>query len=132
MLNANNRNTKQKEVILGVLEKGGTHLDAIQIYNKAVSIMPRLSLATVYRHLRILKEQGVVEPSLFGEDHAHYELVASASKHQHLKCVSCEKVVEFDLSIEELLPKIKKAQGYRIDSARLYIEGLCPACQNKK
>jgi len=126
-----NRNTKQREVILEVLRKDGTHLDALQIHYLASLKMPRLSMATVYRNLRILREQGVVEQSLFGEDHSHFELSASSAKHQHIKCLGCHKVVEFSLPIEDLVPKIAKAQGYQITSARLYIEGLCPKCKKQ-
>ena len=131
MLNDNLRKTKQKEVILTVLKDSRTHLDAMEIFRRAAQKMPRLSPATVYRNLRMLKEQGLVEQSLFGEDHAHYELVTVSNEHQHFKCISCGRVEEFDLSTDELLAKISKAQGFQITHTKLYIEGICSVCQKK-
>ena len=132
-MNSLSRNTKQKEVILEVLHEADTHLDALQIFERASQKMPRLSLATVYRNLKSMHEQGVIAVGNFGEGHAHYEIVNTLSiGHHHLKCLGCGNIWEFDRPAARLVTGVKEASNFKIYSAKLYIEGLCLLCQKKE
>ena len=126
------RNTKQKEIILEVLQESSDHLDAIQVFERAVQKMKRLSLATVYRNLKTMGEQGIIATSNLGEGHAHYEILpAGADCHHHLKCVRCGTLLEFDKKTSRLISGVKETAGFKVYTAKLYIEGLCPLCQEK-
>ncbi|MCL2474844.1 MAG: transcriptional repressor [Chloroflexi bacterium] len=132
-MNSLSRHTRQKEIILEILQEADTHLDALQIFERASQKMPRLSLATVYRNLKSMSEQGAIAVGNFGEGHAHYEIVNTLSSgHHHLKCLSCGNIWEFDRSAAQLVTGVKEVNGFKIYSARLYIEGLCLLCQKKE
>ena len=68
------RVTNQRTLILEIIRQGKGHLDADEVYRRARKKQPNLSLSTVYRTLRMLKELGLVQEVHFGEDHHHYEV----------------------------------------------------------
>ena len=90
------RLTRQRRLVLRVLEESREHLDAERLYDLATSLDPNISLATVYRTLAILKEMGLVEEHRLGEGHAHFEATRS-TPHYHFTCTACGRVNEFDV-----------------------------------
>jgi len=125
------RATSQRALILGIIRQG--HLDADGIYRQARKKKPRLSLSTVYRTLRMFKELGLVEELHFNEDHHHYEAKPS-SEHQHLVCLGCGKVVEFEYPLSLKMRRgIAREKGFEITGVEIRMTGYCSKCrQNKK
>src|SRR4030042_1559344 len=96
--NSSRRVTAQRALLLELLRRSGGHVDADELYLRARKKNPRISLSTVYRNLQLFKKLGLVDERHFDEEHHHYE-VKSGEEHQHLLCINCGKVVEFDYPV---------------------------------
>lgn len=118
------RMTGQRRVIAGVLEGSDDHPDAEVLYARACKVDPRISLATVYRTVKLFEEAGIVEKVEFGDGRARYE-DAERAHHDHLIDLSTGRVIEFvDPEIEELQDRIAKKLGYRLKGHRLELFGV--------
>ena len=121
------RMTNQRALILDIIRRG--HLDADEVYRQAREKQPRLSLSTVYRTLRRLKELGLVEELHFAEAHHHYEVKPSA-EHHHLVCLGCGKIVEFESSLsQEMKQEIARKQGFEVTGVEVHMTGYCSKCR---
>ena len=129
---AGKRITPQRKLILRILARSGSHLDANDIYERCRRQDVSISLATVYRTLRILKESGVVcELHLDGEHH-HYELDAKG-EHSHLVCLECGRVIEVDsTAFSEAAMAAAEIHGFRVASAQVEFAGYCADCQQRE
>jgi len=126
------RVTSQRALILEIIQKGEGHLDADEIYRRARSVQPRLSLSTVYRTLRAFKEPGLIEELHFDDSHHHYEM-KSTRKHHHLVCLGCGKVIEFQYSLARYLKRsVPEVKDFEIVDAELRLSGYCSRCRQKK
>jgi len=124
--------TSQRSVLLEIIRKAGKHLDADELFRLAKKKEPRISLATVYRNLKLFKELGLIADSGLGDTHSHYEIKGKAD-HYHLVCLGCGKIIEFDNQlITEAVSQVQKKTGYNVTSTQMKIEGYCPECQQKK
>jgi Fur family ferric uptake transcriptional regulator len=125
---AGKRLTPQRRVILDILSKTDAHLDAQAIYARARSREARLSLATVYRTLSILKDTGLVHELHLDEEHHHYEL-AGKEEHSHLVCLGCGCVIEVDhAAFFEVAMAVSQAHGFDLASAQVELRGYCRQC----
>ena len=123
------RATSQRALILEIVRRG--HLDADEIYRQAREKQPRLSLSTVYRTLRVFKELGLVEELHLDEAHHHYEAKPS-SEHQHLVCLGCGKVVEFECPLSlKMREDIGREKGFEITGVEIRMTGYCSKCRQK-
>ncbi|MFA5367076.1 MAG: transcriptional repressor [Dehalococcoidia bacterium] len=122
------RMTSQRKLLFDLLNECGGHVDAGELYVKAREKDPRISLATVYRNLSLFKQAGLVKEYHFAEEHHHYE-VKGKRGHQHLVCLGCGKLVEFE---SPLVTQIKedtgKANDFFVTDVTVYIEGYCADC----
>lgn len=125
------RITKQRQKILELLTNTKEHPTADQIYKKIKGKFPRLSLGTVYRNLRILKEQGQIWELDFGTGLSHFDAVVHS--HYHFICKNCRRIYDIRIpSIKELDDKVRTMTGFRIYSHRLEFFGLCDACNERQ
>ena len=121
------RMTNQRTLILDIIRRG--HLDADEVYRQARDKQPRLSLSTVYRTLRRLKELGLVEELHFDEAHHHYE-VKPPAEHHHLVCLGCGKIVEFECSLsQEMKQEIARKKGFEVTGVEVQMTGYCSKCR---
>ncbi len=125
------RLTRQRRLVLQVLEESGEHLDAERLHDRAKSRDPNISLATVYRTLVVLKEMGLVEEHRLGEGHAHFEATRS-TPHYHFTCGKCGRVIEFDApQVAEVLQRLSKQKGLQVTGAHLLVTGRCAQCREE-
>ena len=125
------RLTSQRVVIMDIIQRSDKHLDANEIFRRAVNKIPRLSLATVYRTLSKLKELGIVEELHFSDDHHHYE-AKSGREHHHLVCLDCGRVTEFQYPLSKnITSNVKEAKGFKIIDTEVRISGYCSKCRQK-
>ncbi len=111
--------TEQRRVIARVLSDSVDHPDVELLYRRVTAIDPRISIATVYRTVRLFEEASILEKHDFRDGRARYEEVPS-EHHDHLIDVQSGKVIEFqDSQIEELQRKIADRLGYRLVDHRL-------------
>ena len=113
------RMTEQRRTIAGVLEAATDHPDVEELYNRASAADPRISLATVYRTVKLFEEAGILEKHEFGDGRARYE-TTDREHHDHLIDMNTGEVIEFvDPDIEALQEKIAAKLGYRLMGHRL-------------
>ncbi len=118
------RMTEQRRTIATVLEAADDHPDVEELYNRAVLADPNISLATVYRTVKLLEESGILEKHEFGDGRARYE-TADREHHDHLIDMHSGEVIEFvDPDIEALQEKIAAKLGYRLMGHRLELYGV--------
>ena len=118
------RMTEQRRVIARVLSEADDHPDVEELYRRASAIDPHISIATVYRTVRLFEEAGVVEKHDFGDGRSRYEEVGD-DHHDHLIDARSGKVVEFfDAEIEALKIAIAERLGYRLIGHKLELYGV--------
>lgn len=118
------RMTGQRRVIARVLSDAHDHPDVEELHRRSAALDPRISIATVYRTVRLFEEAGILEKHDFGDGRARYEEVPEAH-HDHLIDTRSGKVIEFrDDAIEELQRKIAARLGYRLVDHRLELYGV--------
>jgi Fur family ferric uptake transcriptional regulator len=126
------RLTPQRRLLLGVLSECRDHLDAEAIYALAKKRDPHISLATVYRTLKVLKEEGVVQERILdreGQKH-HYEMTARA--HYHFTCLGCGRVIEFESAlIDRAGHELAERLGLDVVHTRVHLDGYCPDCKHE-
>ena len=94
---------------------------------------PRVGYATVYRTLKLLAECGVANERRFGDGLTRYELADDATHHDHLICLDCGDIVEFEEPrVEELQDKVARRHGFVLRSHKHELYGICPRCQTKR
>lgn len=118
------RLTEQRRVIAAVLEAAEDHPDVEALHARASAIDPRISIATVYRTVRLFEEAGLLERYEFGDGRARYE-DAEREHHDHLIDMATGEVIEFsDPEIEALKEAIARRLGYRLQGHRLELYGV--------
>ncbi len=128
---AGRRMTRQRRVVLRVLEESDGHLEAEAVYLRAMAHDTHVSLATVYRTLAVLKEMGLVEEHRLGEEHGHYEAVRKGP-HYHFTCLGCGKVIEFDTPlVAQIEQELSARERVRVTGTHLRVSGYCTQCQTK-
>ena len=118
------RMTDQRRVLARVIGYAEDHPDVEEIYARASVLDPRISLATVYRTVKLFEEAGILDKLEFGDGRARYE-DAERDHHDHLIDVSTGTVIEFiDPEIEALQEKIAARLGFRLIGHRLELLGV--------
>ena len=115
--------TGQRRVIARVLSESADHPDVEELYRRAVALDNRISIATVYRTVRLLEERGILEKRDFGGGRARYE-ATEHGQHFHLIDVDTGKVIEFeDPEHDALIRAIAERLGFELASYRLELFG---------
>jgi len=118
------RMTEQRRIIARVLSEAQDHPDAEELYTRARALDPNMSLATVYRTVRLFEDAGIIARHDFGDGRARFEEIPD-THHDHLIDVKTGEVMEFsDDEIEKLQIKIAKKLGYRLIDHRLELYGV--------
>ncbi|MDU8945673.1 Fur family transcriptional regulator [Ovoidimarina sediminis] len=118
------RLTGQRRTIAAVLEEAQDHPDVEELYSRASGVDPKISLATVYRTVKLFEEAGILEKLEFGDGRARYE-DAEREHHDHLIDIHSGEVIEFvDEEIEALQERIAERLGYELRGHRLELYGV--------
>ena len=118
------RMTSQRKIIAQVLENVADHPDVEELYKRALKIDPTISIATVYRTVKLFDEAGILDKLEFGDGRARYE-DAEREHHDHLIDINSGRVIEFmDSDIEKLQEKIAQKLGYRLMGHKLELYGV--------
>lgn len=118
------RMTGQRRVIAQALEDSDDHPDVEELYARASAIDSGISLATVYRTVKLFEEAGLLDKLEFGDGRARYE-DAERDHHDHLIDINSGEVIEFvDAEIEQLQERIAKKLGYELRGHRLELYGV--------
>jgi Fur family ferric uptake transcriptional regulator len=118
------RITEQRRVIARVLSESNDHPDVEKLHERAAAIDPGISIATVYRTVRLFEEAGILDRHDFGDGRARYE-AAPEAHHDHLVDVETGKVIEFvDPELESLQRQIAQKLGFRLVDHRMELYGV--------
>ncbi len=118
------RMTDQRRVIARVLSSSSDHPDVEELHRRSVAVDPRISIATVYRTVRMFEENGILSRLDLGDGRARYEEMPE-SHHDHLIDTRTGKIIEFnDPELEELQERIAARLGYKLVDHRLELFGV--------
>ncbi len=118
-LEKNLKMTEQRRVIARVLSESHDHPDVEMLHQRAAALDPKISIATVYRTMRLFEESGIIERHDFGDGRSRYETMPD-EHHDHLIDLRSGKVIEFsNAEIEALQKKVAKELGYELVDHRL-------------
>ena len=126
----NNRNTKQKQIILETLMEDQSHPTILELYQKIIEKDHSVGQATVYRNVNKLVQEGKIKRIPTVDDVDHYD--GDCRDHYHLVCRRCGKIVDiFDENVSSFLKKIEKKHLVRIEDYCFLLEGVCCDCWKK-
>ena len=126
------RSTDQRRLIIETFFKSPNHVSIEELLAKVRREDSKVGYATVYRTLKLLAECGVANERRFGDGLTRYELADEASHHDHLICVECGSIVEFEEDrIESLQEEIANRYGFALRSHKHELYGVCAKCQAK-
>ncbi len=121
------KHTKQRELILGVFLEARRHLTSEDLYLTVREQHPNIGYTTVYRTMKLLVEAGLATERHFDDGITRYEI--EQEHHDHLVCIRCGKIVEFECEmIEDAQKDIAKRYGFQILRHRHELYGHCPDC----
>jgi len=126
------RLTRQRQILLELIDQTGEHLDAERLFQMAKEKDPKLNRVTVYRTLKMLKNGGLVDEldlMHYGGDQHYYE-TRLKQEHAHVICLRCGKVEEFfGETLQRLRRQIESHFGFQVLLARTEVGGYCAHCQ---
>ncbi len=128
------RLTRQRRVVVQVIESASRHMDAGEILDLARKIDPKITQVTVYRTLDMLKSHGLIDELdlLHLRGHRHFYESHGPRDHIHVACIRCGKVREFESELyEQLMAQIARDCGIEITVTRTEVGGLCADCRAK-
>ncbi|MDP9150904.1 MAG: transcriptional repressor [Myxococcota bacterium] len=130
MLKKGLRSTGQRTLIVETFFRSENHVSIEELLALVRATDHRIGYATVYRTLKLLTECGVANERRFGDGLTRYELADDASHHDHLICLECGDITEFEEQrIEELQERVAKTYGFELRSHKHELYGLCSKCQ---
>ena len=119
--------TKQREVVLSVINVADRHLTANEVFTAARETLPSISFATVYNSLRYLKEAGLIAEKNFGNGASRFDRMTQ--RHDHALCTKCGELVDLEMNLPaELVRQAELESRFKTESIELTLRGLCPDC----
>ena len=127
------RSTDQRKLIVETFFRADNHVSIEELLAQVRDKDRRVGYATVYRTLKLLAECGVANERRFGDGLTRYELADDVTHHDHLICVDCGDIVEFEEpAVEELQEAVARRYGFLLRSHKHELYGVCPRCQAKR
>ncbi|MDD5590350.1 MAG: transcriptional repressor [Dehalococcoidales bacterium] len=124
------RATRQREAILQVLRRAGSHPTADWIYEEVKKSIPNISKGTIYRNLKVLKDMGEIAELNLSGTVCRYE--GRQDNHYHFRCTECGQIFDLDEPVhKELNETIARKTGFMVSSHQLEFRGICKTCQHK-
>ena len=123
------RITKQRKAIFQALEGDTTHPTADEIYQRVKRDLPSISLATVYRNLKLLADSGLILEISTPDGPNRYD--PQTPRHYHLLCQRCERVDDVELPVQRTLERrLEASTQYEVHTHELIFYGVCPSCRS--
>lgn len=121
------RKSKQREVILKVLRRTKSHPTADWIYQEARKSLSKISLGTVYRNLKLLKEKGEILELRYGDGQSRYD--GNSENHYHFNCQRCGRVYDVEEPLrKDMEEDLAKKLGFVVTTHRVEFYGICRKC----
>lgn len=124
------KKTRQRSLIIDTFFAAGGHLSVEGVWSKVRQLDAKVSVATVYRTMKLLGDCGLAHARNFGDGQTRYEAAVGRHHHDHLICTRCGAIVEFENDrIEALQEGVARKHGFRVTSHKMELYGLCRNCQ---
>ncbi len=123
------KSTAQRDYIADVFFKINTHISLEELLKKVKRKTPNIGYATVYRTMKLLTECGLAISRQFGDGQTRYENLPEDGHHDHIICIKCSKIAEFqNQKIEQLQSEMAKKLGFTVINHKLELYGYCSDC----
>jgi Fur family ferric uptake transcriptional regulator len=127
------RATQQRDAVLRVFLERDAHVSVEELYERVRRTYPSVGHATVYRSMSLFVEAGIAKERRFHEGRVRYEPGVNVSHHDHLVCLHCGDIQEFeDPTIERIQRDIAGGRGFQVRYHRLELYGICALCQEQE
>ncbi len=127
------KSTRQRSIIIDTFFGLDGHHTVEDLWSRVRQQDPRVSVATVYRTMKLLSDCGLAHARNFGDGQTRYEAAVGRDHHDHLICTHCGLIVEFENDrIEQMQDAVARKHGFTVVSHKLELYGLCPNCQVKQ
>jgi Fur family ferric uptake transcriptional regulator len=127
------KSTRQRAEILDIFLNSTGHKSLAEIHARVAKMDPKIGYTTVYRTLKLLTRLGLAAERKFADGETRYEPTHEGTHHDHLICLGCGKIVEFeDDGLESLQDRIARGHGFKIFHHRMELYGYCGPCAHKK
>lgn len=124
------KNTRQRNLIIDIFFALPGHISVEELWARVRQDDPRVSVATVYRTMKLLSESGLAHAQNFGDGQARYEAAVGREHHDHLICTKCSTIIEFENDqIERMQDAVARRHGFKVTSHKMELYGLCKTCQ---
>ena len=124
------KHSRQREGVAEVFFEMRGHVSVDEVVHRARERDPRVSVATVYRTMKLLVESGLATARQFGDGQTRYESSTGKGHHDHLICTHCGEIVEFaDDEIETLQAAVARRHGFEVERHKLELYGRCARCR---
>ena len=127
------KTTRQREEILNIFLNSPGHKNLSQIYAQVAKVNPKIGYTTVYRTLKLLTRLGLADQRKFVDGETRYEPTSQGNHHDHLICLDCGKIIEFeDQDLEALQNTVAQRHRFKVFNHRMELYGRCAQCNQKK
>ena len=124
------KSTRQRSLIIDIFFGMHGHLSVEEVWARVRQDDPRVSVATVYRTMKLLAESGLAHARNFGDGQTRYEPAVGREHHDHLICTRCGTIIEFENDqIERMQDAVARKHGFKVTSHKMELYGLCKSCQ---
>jgi len=124
------RNTVQRQIILEALKRLNTHPTVEEVYREIHKTHPTISKVTVYRDLRQLADNGVIQKISLQEELERYD--KRTDHHYHFKCKNCGVLFDVDVDYpKEMDEEVRQKYGFQVDKHDVVFSGICPKCNDE-
>jgi Fur family ferric uptake transcriptional regulator len=124
------KSTRQRSLIIDLFFGMNGHLSVEEVWSRVRQDDPRVSVATVYRTMKLLSESGLAHARNFGDGQTRYEPAVGREHHDHLICTKCGTIIEFENDqIERMQDAVARRHGFKVTSHKMELYGLCKTCQ---
>lgn len=124
------KSTRQRSLIIDIFFAMHGHLSVEEVWARVRQDDPRVSVATVYRTMKLLAESGLAHARNFGDGQTRYEPAVGREHHDHLICTRCGTIIEFENDqIERMQDAVARRHGFKVTSHKMELYGLCKSCQ---
>ena len=124
------KSTRQRSLIIDIFFEMHGHLSVEDVWSRVRQDDPRVSVATVYRTMKLLAESGLAHARNFGDGQTRYEPAVGREHHDHLICTRCGTIIEFENDqIERMQDAVARRHGFKVTSHKMELYGLCKSCQ---
>ncbi|WP_353663168.1 Fur family transcriptional regulator [Hydrogenimonas sp. SS33] len=120
--------TPQRLKIVKMIDEHG-HINIEDLYSEMLEEFPNVSLATIYKNINQMIENGLVQEVKLPQSKSVYEIIKEP--HLHMVCDKCHKVEDIIIGTEKIIEEAEKLSGYKIDESFITLRGVCPECQKK-